>query len=166
MTDDALRAQLAAELALIESVVRDLGYDTTLDDQADPPMLGVDLGDDDQRVMVITIRSDGLFADTEDVHLNVVLPFTVPPDRTDDVEHAITIVNRVVDTGRFELAGTAVALEHAVTVDASATIDDGLVRELVTTLADEQQRFGDYLHGVVDGEIAVAVLADVIAADS
>ncbi len=168
MNDAALRAQYVAELSLIEATLRELGFDTTLDEHGDPtPMLAADLGDDgsgDHRTMIVTIESEGLFADTEDVHFTVVLPFDVPADRNADVERAIPIVNRSVATGRFELAGSTIAYEHVLTVDASTTVSDDELRQLVPNLVDEQERYGDYLHGVVDGEISVAVLADVIAA--
>lgn len=162
-----LHAQHAAELSLIEPVVRDLGFDTTLDDGDGEPALAIDLGDDgsgEHRVMVLTIESADLFADSEDLHFTVVLPFDVGTDRADEAHQAIPIVNAAMSHGSFSMAGSSIAYEHVLTVDASTTVADDVLRDLVPSLVDEQERFGDYLEGVVDDEISVVVLADVIAA--
>jgi hypothetical protein len=162
---DALHAQHAAELSLIEPLARDLGFDATLDD--DEPALAIDLGDDGSgghRVMMLTIESADLFADTEDLHFTVVLPFDVSSERVDEARQAIPIVNAAMSLGSFSMAGAAIAFEHVLTVDNSATVADDVLRDLIPALVDEQERFGDYLEGVVDDEISVVVLADLIAA--
>lgn len=167
--DDALRKMLVAELALVEPTIRELGYDTTLDDGADPlPALAADLGDDgsgSHPMLVITIDQHDLFADEAAARFDVLLPFDAPADRHDDTERAIGIVNAHTTAGTYELAGTTIGFGHVLTVDGGATLPDETVRTTVEALVGEHERYSDYLHGVVDGEISVLVLDDLIAAD-
>lgn len=169
MTDDALRKMLVAELALVEPTINELGYDTILDPDAEPvPALAVDLSDDgngDHVALVVTIVQPDLFADHADVHFDVVLPFDVPAGRADDAEKAVEILNGETTTGTYELAGTTITLSHVLTVDGGSSVPDDDVRRIVTAVVAEHERYSDYLHGVVDGEISVLVLPDIIAAD-
>lgn len=169
MADDALRKLLIAELALIEPTIQELGYATTVDTDGDAaPMLGADLGDDgngDHTSMVITIDQDDLFADHADVHFDVLLPFDVPGDRADDAQRAVDVVNGHTTVGVYELAGSTIGLSHVLTVDGGGSVPDDEVRRIVPALVAEHERYSDYLHGVVDGEISLLVLPDLIAAD-
>ena len=169
MADDALRPMLVAELALVESTIRDLGYDTRLDPDAEPvPALAADLGDDGSGghpALMVTLHQADLFADQAELHVDVLLPFDVDPDRREDVATAIDIVNRSTSVGTYQLGGATIGLHHAVTVDSGSSLPDDVVQDAVRAVVDEHERFSDYLEGVADDEISVLVLADLIAAD-
>ena len=147
------------------------GYSTELipaNDELPVSALIVDLGEDDlerRRMMSISVMpfGDDQFAATSFVQYYVRLPFEAERSRMDELGHAIAIVNGAMALGHFGVRGTELFYRYMHAQSSSATTDDALLLELLPMLIFHQEHFGDYLEGVLDDEVAVAVLPKLIA---
>lgn len=170
--NDAINSMHLAELGLMQATIRAGGMSAELlpvSDELPVSSLVVDLGQDDlerRRFMTISIMpfGDDQFAATQFIQFYVPMPYTAPPDRLDDLGHAMAVINGAMAVGHFAVRGTELFYRYMLTMSTSSSLDDDVLGELLPLLMFHQEHFSDYLEGVLDGEVSLMVLADLIAA--
>lgn len=169
-----LLAQHEAELDLMVAALEKEGHQTRLleaGSEVPLPTLLVALGTDEadrDRTLGISIMpfGDDAFAATDLIQFYVQLPFTLDDDRRQDVMAATAEVNANMAIGHIAVRGDEVYYRYVLASPNDATLDGDLLVELVQLVAFHQEHFGDYIEGVATGEIALQVLAEVIAQTS
>ena len=164
-------ARNEAELELMSSALRGQGHATELLEAGEHlpiPTLLVALGTDEQErdrtlgVSVMPFGEDGLAA-TDLVQFYVQMPFTLTEVVRTDLLAATAIVNAQMAIGHFAIRGDELFYRYVLATPNDETVDDALLGELVQLVAFHQEHFGDYLEGVIDGDIDLRVLPEVIA---
>ncbi|MEX0868836.1 MAG: hypothetical protein WD011_04110 [Nitriliruptoraceae bacterium] len=148
------------------------GYTTRLvepnDDLPVPTLLVAFDADDEGRERTLGISfmpfEDGQFVATEFVQFYVRLPFEVPAERRTEVQAAATIVTASLAIGHFALRGDELYYRYVLASPSGGVVDGNLLAELVQLLDFHQDRFADYLEGVVTDNISLRVLPQVLEA--
>lgn len=169
-TSDAINSRHLAELGLLQAALRSAGFGTELlpvSDELPVTSLVVDLGDDGserRRMMTISIMPFGEdeFAATQFIQFYVPMPYPAPPDRLDELGHAMAMINGAMAVGHFAVRGSELFYRYMLAMGTSATIDVWVPDELIPLLVFHQEHFSDYLEGVLDGEISLLILPDLM----
>lgn len=167
-----IRAQHVAELGFLEVALQrsgraDLELVANPADGA-PPNLVVPFGNDDmdrpRDLHVTFIPLDAEEADASRfVELYVPLPLHVEADRVELLQRAVAMVNEHTAIGRFGLSRKGdLYFRYVLAAPISGLIDDDMFIELVAFVEFHQDHFTDYLEGVLDDQVSIAVLHDVI----
>lgn len=167
---ETTHAQHRAELTLMQATLDGQDFTTELlapSDDLPLATLLVAFGEDElerSRTMSVAIMpfGDDEFSATEFIQFYVPMPFPAERAKMSELGHAIAIVNGAMAVGHFGVRGSELFFRYMLALDASSVLDDAMLIELVTMLAFHQEHFGDYLEGVIDGEVAVEVLPKLI----
>jgi hypothetical protein len=169
--NDLIHAQHRAELGLMKTMLDAEDFTTEFIEASDElpvAALVIDLGQDDlerQRLMTVSVMpfGDDQFAQTNFIQFYVPMPFKASPGTMGDLGHAIAVVNGAMAVGHFGVRGSEVFFRYMLSYDSGTTIGSGMLLELMSMLMFHQEHFADYLEGVLDGEISLAVLPKLIA---
>jgi len=166
-----LTARHEAQLTIMAAALRHEGREMRLveaNDDNPVPTLLVALGADEEardRTLAMSLMpfgDEGLAA-TDLLQFYVQLPFDLTADTRTDVMAATADVNAAMAVGHFAVRKSELFYRYVMATPNNGTVDDELLVELVNLIDFHQEHFGDYLEGVATGEIAVQVLAEVIA---
>jgi hypothetical protein len=167
---DLMHQQHRAELGLLSVTLQQAGFSTEFLSAGDELPVGalvVDLGADEHdrpHLMTISIMpfGDDQFGATQFFQFYTALPFSPARAQMGDLGQAIAIVNGAMAIGHFGVRRGELFYRYMLAIDSSTTIGSEMLIELMSLLTFHQEHFGDYLEGVLDGQISLAILPKLI----
>lgn len=163
-------AKMSAELELMSNALQSQGLSTQVLEAGDEiplPTLLVALDEDElgrERTLGVSVMpfdEDGLEA-TDLIQFYVQLPYELVDATRTDLLAATAIVNASTAIGHFAVRGDELFYRYVLATPNDRVLDDGVLLEVVRLVAFHQEHFGDYLEGVISGDIALQVLSEVM----